>query len=88
MNDLIRIAAVELVRFFSAKLPDLSPDRWQKHVVDFLSFQQQRIVVERNHTKLQQLDFAALLRVPDHVPYARPRRSPLGQLTLCDNAGK
>lgn len=29
MNHLIRLAAVELVRFLSAKLPDLSPDWWQ-----------------------------------------------------------
>lgn len=69
MNGLIRIAAVELVRFLSAKLPDLSPDWWQKHVVDCLSFQQQRIVVERKHEKLQQLDFAALLRVLDQNWY-------------------
>lgn len=66
MNDLIPIATVELVRFLSAKLPDLSPDWWRKHVVDRLTFQQQRIVEERNHDKLQQLDLAALLRVLDH----------------------
>lgn len=65
MNDLIRIATLELVRFLSARLPDLSPDWWQKHVIDCLSFQQQRIASERNHAKLQQLDFAALLRVLD-----------------------
>ena len=69
MNDLIRIAAAELARFLSAKLPNLSPNWWQKLVVDCLSFQQQRIVVERNHTKLQQLDFAALLRVLDQNWY-------------------
>ncbi len=69
MNDLIRIATVELVRFLSAKLPELSPDWWQKHVVDRLSFQQNRMVMERNHTKLQQLDFAALLRVLDQNWY-------------------
>ena len=69
MNNLIRIAAVELVRFLSAKLPDLSSDWWQKHVVDCLSFQQQRVVLERSHAKLQQLDFAALLRVLDQNWY-------------------
>ena len=69
MNDLIRIAAAELARFLSAKLPNLSPNWWQKLVVDCLSFQRQRIVVERNHTKLQQLDFAALLRVLDQNWY-------------------
>ncbi len=69
MNDLIRITAVELVRFLSAKLPDLSQDWWQKHVVDRLSFQQQRMVQEHNHTKLKQLDFAALLRILDQNWY-------------------
>ena len=69
MNDLIHIAAMELVRFLSDKLPELSPDWWQKHVVDRLSFQQNRMVMERNHTKLQQLDFAALLRVLDQNWY-------------------
>ena len=69
MNDLIRVAAVELVRFLSDKLPELSPDWWQKLVVDRLSFQQQRIVQERQHAKLQQLDFAALLRVLDQNWY-------------------
>ena len=69
MNDLIRIAAAELARFLSAKLPNLSPNWWQKHVVNCLSFQQQRIAMERNHTNLQQLDFAALLRVLDQNWY-------------------
>ena len=75
MNDLIRITAIELVRFLSAKLPDLSPDDWwQKHVVNCLSFQQQRIVAERSHAKLQQLDFAALLRVLDQNWYELSNR--------------
>lgn len=53
MNDLIRIAAVELVRFLSTQLPELSTDWWEKHVVDRLSFQQQRMVQERNYAKLE-----------------------------------
>jgi len=52
MNDLIRIATTELVRFLNANLPDLSGDWWQKHVLDRLSFQQQRIVQERGFTTL------------------------------------
>jgi ATP-dependent helicase HepA len=36
-----------------------------KHVVDRLSFQQQRTVTERGHKTLRQLDFAALLRALD-----------------------
>ncbi len=42
MNDLIRVPSVELVRFLSAQLPEQSQDRWEKRVVDRLSFQQQQ----------------------------------------------
>ena len=65
MNELIRAATPELARFLNAKLPELSTDWWQKHVVGRLSFQQQRMVQERGYNALQQLDFAALLRVFD-----------------------
>jgi superfamily II DNA or RNA helicase len=65
MNELIRAATLELAKFLNAKLPELSTDWWQKHVVGRLSFQQQRMVQERGYNSLQQLDFAALLRVLD-----------------------
>lgn len=65
MNDLLRTATPELARFLNASLPNLAPDWWPKHVVARLSFQQQRIVTERGHRTLMQLDFAALLRVLD-----------------------
>ncbi|MGD0088297.1 MAG: helicase-related protein [Planctomycetota bacterium] len=69
MNDLIRMATPELARFLNAKFPELASEWWQKHVVDRLSFQQQRMVQERGHKTLQQLDFAALLRVFDQNWY-------------------
>ncbi|HEY8747185.1 MAG TPA: Swt1 family HEPN domain-containing protein [Tepidisphaeraceae bacterium] len=69
MNELIRIATPELARFLNAKLPALSADWWPKHVVQRLSFQQQRTVQERGHKTLEQLDFAALLRVLDQNWY-------------------
>ena len=65
MKDLVRVATAELVRFLSAHLPAISDEWWEKHVVDRLSFQQQRMVQERNHGRLEQLDLAALLRVLD-----------------------
>ena len=65
MNELIRAATPELAIFLNAKLPGLSADWWQKHVVGRLSFQQQRMVQERGYSSLQKLDFAALLRVLD-----------------------
>lgn len=63
MNELIQIATIELAEYLSAKLPEISADWWQKHVVERLSFQQQRMVQERGYHTIQQLDFAALLRV-------------------------
>ena len=69
MNDLIRIATADLARFLSTKLPTLSSDWWQKSVVDRLSFPQQRMVRERGYKTLEQLDFAALLRVLDQNWY-------------------
>ena len=65
MNNLIHVATTELVRFLSKHLPAISDEWWEKHVVDRLSFQQQRMVQERNYRKLEQLDLAALLRVLD-----------------------
>ena len=69
MNDLIRIGTTELARFLAAQLPKLSQDWWKKHVEDRLSFQQQRMVRERGLSTLDQLDFAALLRVLDQNWY-------------------
>ncbi len=77
VNDLIRIATVGITRFLATQLPALSPDWWQKHVVDRLSFQQQRIVQERGHASLQQLDLAALLRVLDQNWYELSSKLPL-----------
>src|SRR5450759_1907811 len=69
MNSLLKLATGELSNFLSAKLPTLSDDWWHKHVVSRLSFQQQRVVQERGQTTLQQLDFAALLRLFDQNWY-------------------
>jgi hypothetical protein len=65
MNELIRVSTADLARFLEEHLPAVSPDWWQKHVVNRLSFQQQRTVQERGMDSLQRLDFAALLRVLD-----------------------
>lgn len=69
MNELIRIATAELARFLAATLQALNPDWWRRHVVERLSFQQQRLVQERGLKSLQQLDFAALVRVLDQNWY-------------------
>ena len=69
MNNLIYRATACIARLLSAKLPELSPDWWQKLVLDRLSFHQQRTAQERGFKTLQQLDFAALLRVLDQNWY-------------------
>lgn len=69
MNDLTFMATNELAQFLTLQLPSLSEDWWKKHVIDRLSFQQQRMVQERGFESLQQLDFAALLRLLDQNWY-------------------
>ena len=69
MNNLFQLAIVDLAHFLGSKLRSLSEDWWQRNVVDRLSFQQQRTVQERGYQTLQQLDFAALLRVLDQNWY-------------------
>lgn len=66
MIELIQPATRELARFLADKLPTLSADWWESRVVANLSFQQQRMVQEREIKTLQQLDFAALLRLLDY----------------------
>jgi len=65
VNELIRVATRELSQFLSSHLPKLAFDWWQTLVVERLRFHQQRIVNERGLQKLEQLDFADLLRVLD-----------------------
>ena len=69
MHELIRIATAELVAFLANQLPALGATWWKTHVEACLSFQQQRTVRERGFTTLEQLDFAALLRVLDQNWY-------------------
>lgn len=65
MNDLVKVATVELGQFLSTNLPKLSDEWWQKHVVSRLSFQQQRIALERRQNSITDFDLAALLRLLD-----------------------
>lgn len=65
MNELLRAATRDVSRFLSVQLPKLSPDWWNKLVIDRLSFQQQRTARERGFKQLEQFDFAAMLRILD-----------------------
>ncbi len=69
MNELFRAATGDLAGFLAVHLPTLAEGWWKTHVVDRLTFQQQRIVEERRFTELAQLDFAALLRILDQNWY-------------------
>ena len=65
MHHLIRTANYELAAILEKHLHALGEDWWTAHVENRLSFQQQRIARERGLRTLQQLDFAALLRILD-----------------------
>lgn len=65
MHDLIQTATVELSDFLAEHLPPLGENWWKTHVEFHLSFQQQRRAEEHGLTTLEELDFAALLRVFD-----------------------
>lgn len=65
----IQVATGDIARFLEEKMPSISDAWWERHVIDRLSFQQQRVVKELGHTSLRQLDFAALLRVLDQNWY-------------------
>ena len=63
MDELIRIATKDLAVFLSRHLPTLGSQWWTTHVEAQLSHSQLQRVRERGLTKLEQLDFAALLRI-------------------------
>lgn len=65
MHDLIRIVTREVAAFLSAHLPTLGPEWWTTRVDEQLSYTQRQRVRERGLTMLEQLDFAALLRIVD-----------------------
>ena len=70
MNDLIQKATAAIARLLSTRLPDLSPDWWQKLVLERLSFHRACAQPMRAGLKtLQQLDFASLLRSLDQNWY-------------------
>ena len=93
MNELLRLATADLARFLSASLPKLGTDWWTKHVLNRLSFQQQRTARDRGFSALHQLDFAALLRVldqnwhelKDQIPSAYEARSWVKELQTVRN---
>ena len=77
MHDLIRIATRELAAFLSTHLPALGSQWWTTHVEEQLNHSQQQRVRERGLSKLDQLDFAPLLRIVDRNWYDLSRTANL-----------
>lgn len=65
MNELLRGSAKAISEWLEGSLPKLCPNWWSEHVVNRLTFQQQRLVEEKRVCTLLELDFAAILRVLD-----------------------
>jgi ATP-dependent helicase HepA len=54
-----------IASFLARVLPGRSGRWWQTHVLDELTFQQREYVDRAGHSRLDQLDLAALLRIAD-----------------------
>lgn len=65
MNELLLAAARVIAKWLEFKLPGLSANWWGEHVVNRLTFQQQRQIEDRRIQSLEGLDLAAILRVLD-----------------------
>ncbi|AGH46821.1 DEAD/DEAH box helicase [Paraglaciecola psychrophila] len=69
MYELIKLGTKELQNFLGEELPKISDSWWIDHVVNRLSFQQQKLAIERKVDSLDKLDFAALIRLLDQNWY-------------------
>lgn len=65
MNELLLESTGAIAGWLERMLPRLGANWWKEHVVDRLTFQQQRLVQERRLDALSKLDFAAAVRVLD-----------------------
>lgn len=65
MNELLRTSAGAIADWLETRLPELGRDWWNEHVVQRLTFQQQRFLEKKCIATLGSLDFAAVLRVLD-----------------------
>lgn len=65
MNKLLHESGGAISKWLELKLPALSSNWWANHVINRLTFQQQRLVEENRIKELSGLDFAAVLRILD-----------------------
>ena len=73
----------EVAEILRENLPAAGEDWWRTQVIDRLSIQQQRLVVERRVNSLSGLDLVALLRVFDENWHALGCRLNLGSIKFC-----
>ncbi len=69
MHEYLYSATKELSAWLERMLPRVGEDWWQTCVIDNLSFAQKEFARDKNYTKLEDLDLAALLRVTDKSWY-------------------
>ena len=69
MYNLIRIATADLASYLNEHLPALSSNWWHRNVLNCLTPPQLQTAQDRGFSKLEDLDFAALLKVLDRNWY-------------------
>jgi hypothetical protein len=69
ISQLLGESSKQLALFLDRMLPSLSDDWWNKYVVNYLTFHQQRRIEQSKISSLASLDLSALLRVLDQNWY-------------------
>lgn len=70
INSALHHTTVHISMWLNKMLRQVSQEWWQECVLDKLSYNQRMIAFEKNITKLEEFDLAALLRIADRNWYA------------------
>ena len=70
INSALHQTTIHMSMWLNKMLRQVSKDWWQECVLDKLSYNQRTIATEKNITKLEEFDLAALLRIADRNWYA------------------
>ena len=70
MNSALHQTTIHMSMWLNRMLRQISNEWWQECVLDKLSYNQRMIATEKNITKLEEFDLAALLRIADRNWYA------------------
>lgn len=70
INSALHQTTVLITMWLNKMLRQVSKDWWQECVLDKLSYNQRMFAIERNISKLEEFDLAALLRIADRNWYA------------------